>query len=172
MVQTGVDLGVVVIDLDPVVRERIADALQVGMGELLVVLFVDEPHDVVEDEDPFDRVAHHLVLSLEPVDDDARAQIDELVTPLRVLDQLDHQVGRASDEARRAERPAGGHHRKDVAMIEDALPVHPNPVERHGGEGVGLHFVLRELIDVLEPVKRVVFARGVVLPELDLGAKH
>ena len=34
VVEAGVDLGIVVIDLDPVVRERVADALQIRMGEL------------------------------------------------------------------------------------------------------------------------------------------
>ena len=74
------------------------------MRELLVVLFVDEADDVVEDEDALDRVAHDLVLGLEPVDDDARAEVDQPVAALGILDQFDHQVRRAADEARRAER--------------------------------------------------------------------
>ena len=83
MIQAGVDFGVVVIDLHPVLRERVADALQVRVRELHVVLFVDEADDVVEDEDAFDGVAHHLVLRLQPVDDHARAQVDQLVRALR-----------------------------------------------------------------------------------------
>jgi hypothetical protein len=44
-------------------------------------------------------------------------------------------------------------------------------MERHRREGVGLDLVLGELVDVLEPVQRVVLARRVVFPELDLGAE-
>ena len=47
------------------------------MREFHVVLFVDEAHDVVENENALDRVAHHLVLRLEPIDDHARAEIDQ-----------------------------------------------------------------------------------------------
>ncbi len=83
MIEAGIDFGVVVIDLDPILRKGVADALQIGMGEFHVVLFVDEADDVVEDENSFDRVAHDFVLGLEPVDDDAGAEVDELVTALR-----------------------------------------------------------------------------------------
>jgi hypothetical protein len=82
MVEAGVDFGVVVIELDPVFGEGVADALEVGMRELQVVLLVDEADDVVEDEDALHRVAHRLVLGLEPVDDDARAEVDQLVRAL------------------------------------------------------------------------------------------
>ncbi len=57
VIEAGVDLGVVVVDLHPVLRKRVADALQVRMRELHVVLFVDEADDVVEDEDALDGVA-------------------------------------------------------------------------------------------------------------------
>ena len=76
------------------------------MGELQVVLFVDEADDVVEDENAFDRVAQHLVLGLEPVDDHPRAEVDQLVSTFGILDQVDHEVGRAADEAGRAQRAA------------------------------------------------------------------
>ena len=92
--------------------------------------------------------------------------------PFRVLDELDHQVGRAADEAGGAQRPARRDHRQDVAVIEDLLPVHPDAVQRHRRERVGLDLVLRELVDVFEPIERVVLARRVVLPELDLRAEH
>ena len=54
VVETGVDFGVVVVELDPVLREGVADALQIRVRELQVVLLVDEADDVVEDEDAFD----------------------------------------------------------------------------------------------------------------------
>ena len=60
MIEARIDFGVVVIELHPILRERIADALQIRMGEFHVVLFVDEADDVVEDENAFDRVAHAL----------------------------------------------------------------------------------------------------------------
>ena len=79
-VEAGIDFGVVVIELDPVVREGVTNALQVRVRECLVVLLVDEPDDVVEDEDALDGVAHDLVLRFEPVDDDACAQVDQLMS--------------------------------------------------------------------------------------------
>ena len=82
MIEAGIDFGVVVIDLHPILGEGVANALQIRMGEFHVMLFVDEADDVVEDENAFDRVAHHLVLGLEPVDDHARAEIDQLVRSL------------------------------------------------------------------------------------------
>ncbi len=51
MIEARIHFGIVVIELDPVVGEGIADALQVGVGEFLVMLLVDEADDVVEDED-------------------------------------------------------------------------------------------------------------------------
>ena len=142
------------------------------MREFLVVLFVDEADDVVEDEDALDGVAHDFVLRLEPVDDHARAQVDQLVRALRILDELDHQVGRAAHESGGAQRAARGHHRQDVAVVEDLLLVHPDAVQRQRGEAVGLDLVLGELVDVFQPIERVILARRVVLPELDLRAEH
>src|ERR1035437_7145534 len=49
MVQAGVHFGVVVVDLDPVRRKGVADALQVGVREFHVVVLVDEADNVVED---------------------------------------------------------------------------------------------------------------------------
>src|SRR5205807_6519762 len=57
VVEASIDLGVVVIQLDPIFGERVADALEIWMRELHVVFFVDEADDVVEDEDSFDCVA-------------------------------------------------------------------------------------------------------------------
>ena len=94
------------------------------MRELLVMLLVDEADDVVEDENALDRVAHRLVLRLEPVDDHARAQVDQLVRPFGVLDEVDHEVRRAADEAGGAQRAAARDHRQDVTRVENALPVH------------------------------------------------
>ena len=142
------------------------------MRELHVVLFVDEAHDVVQDEDALDRVAHDLVLRLQPVDDHARAQVDQPVRALRVFHEVDHEVRGAAHEARRAQRPARGHHRQNVAMVQNALPDHPDAMQRQRREGVRLHFVLREIVDVFQAIERVVFARGVVLPEFDFGAQH
>ena len=85
VVQAGVHFSVVVIQLHPILGKRIADPLQIGMRELQVVLLVHEPHNVVEDEDALDRIAHHLLLRLQPVDDHPRAQVDQLVRALRVL---------------------------------------------------------------------------------------
>ncbi len=62
-----------------------------------------------------------LVLRLEPVDDDARAEIDQLVAATRILHELDHQVRGAADESGGAQRTACGHDRQDVAVVEDAL---------------------------------------------------
>ena len=95
-----------------------------------------------------------------------------MCAPFGILHQVDHEVGGAADEAGGAERPARGDHRQDVAGVEDALLVHADAVQRQAGEGVGLHFVLGELVDVFQAVERVVFAGRVVLPELDLGAEH
>jgi hypothetical protein len=121
---------------------------------------------------PFDAVAEDLVLRLEPVDDDPRAEIDEPMAALRVLDQFDHEVRRAADEPGRAERARARDERQDVAVIEDALLRHAVAMQRERGERVGFDFVFRELVDVLEPIERVVLARRVVLPELDLRAEH
>ncbi len=71
-----------------------------------------------------------------------------------------------------AERAARGDDRQDVAVIEDALLDHLVAVQRQGGERVGLDFVFGKLVDVFEAIERVVFARRVVLPELDLRAEH
>ena len=172
MIEAGVHFGVVVVELDPIRRKRVADALQIGMGELHVVLLVDEAHDVVQNEDALHRVAHHLVLRLQPVDDHARAQVDQLVRALRVFHQVDHEVRRAAHEPRRAQRPARRHHRQNVAVVQNALPVHPDAMQRQRRERVGLHFVLRKIVDVFQAIERVVFARRVVLPELDLRAQH
>src|ERR1035438_843597 len=54
VVEAGVDFGVVVVKLDPVLRKSVADALQVRMRELQVMLLVDEPNNIVEDEDTLD----------------------------------------------------------------------------------------------------------------------
>ena len=95
-----------------------------------------------------------------------------LCAAFRILDELDHQVGRAAHESGRAQRTARRHHRQDVAVIEDLLPVHADAVQRQRREAVGLDFVLRELVDVFQPIERVILARRVVLPELDLRAEH
>src|ERR1035437_6668546 len=98
MVQAGIDFGVVVVELDPVFRKSVAYAFEVGMRVLQVVFLVDESHDVVEDENAFHRVAHRLVLGLEPVDNDPGTQVDQLVGSLRILYQVDHEVGGAADK--------------------------------------------------------------------------
>ncbi len=48
---------------------------------------------------------------------------------------------------------------------------HPDAVQGHGDEGVGVYFVFGEVVDVFQAVEGVVFAGGVVLPELDFGAE-
>ena len=171
VIEARIDFGVVVIDLHPVLREGVADSLQIRMRELHVMLFVDEADDVVENEDALDFVAHHFVLRLEPIDDDARAEIDQAVRAFRVLHQIDHEMGRAANKSGGAERTARGDHRQNVAMVEDALPLHADAMQRKRREGVGLHFVFGKLVDVFQAVERVVFAGRVVLPELDLGAE-
>jgi len=82
------------------------------MREHLVVLLVDEADDVVEDKDALDGIAHHLVLCLEPVDNHPRAQVESACARLGVLDDFDHQVGRAAHEAGGAQRPARRDHRQ------------------------------------------------------------
>ena len=62
------------------------------MGELQVMLLVDESDDIVEDEDALDSVAHHLLLCFQPVDDHARTQVDQLVGALWIFDQVDHEL--------------------------------------------------------------------------------
>ena len=54
VIETGVDFGVVVVKLDPVIRESVADALQIRMSKLEVILLVNEANNVVEDENTFD----------------------------------------------------------------------------------------------------------------------
>ena len=142
------------------------------MREFHVVVLVDEAHDVVENENALHAVAHHLVLRFQPVDDHARTKVDEPVGPLRVLHQVDHEVRRAPHETGGAEGTARSDHGEDVAVVQDSLPVHADAVQRHGGEGVRLHLVLGELVDILQPVERVVLARSVILPEFDLRAQH
>ena len=73
MIQARLNLRVVVINLHPILRKRVADFLQIRMREFLVMLLVHEADDVVQDENAFDRVAHRLVLGLEPVNDQVRA---------------------------------------------------------------------------------------------------
>ena len=172
VVETGIHFRVVVIQLDPVRRKRVADPLEIGVRELHVVLFVDEAHNVVQDENALHRVAHHLVLRLQPVDDHAGAQVDQPVRALRVFHQVDHEVRRAAHKTRRAQRTPRRHHRQNVAVVQNALPGHPDAVQRERRKRVRLHFVLRKIVDVFQPVQRVVFARRVVLPELDLRAQH
>ena len=99
-------------------------------------------------------------------------KIDQLVAALGILDQLDHQVRRAAHEAGRAERAARGDHRQDVAVVENPLPDHLDAVQRERGEGIGFDFVFGKLIDVFEPIERVIFARRVVLPEFDFRPEH
>jgi len=55
------------------------------MGELQVMLLVDEPDNIVEDENAFDSVAHHLLLRFQPIDHHAHAQVDPLVRALGVF---------------------------------------------------------------------------------------
>ena len=136
------------------------------------MLLVDEAHNVVEDEDALDRIAHDLLLRLEPVDDHARAQVDQLVRALGIFHQVDHEFRRAAHKSCSAERPARGDHGQNVAGIENALPRHADAVQGQAGKAVGLHFVLGKAVDIFKPVKRVVFAGRIVLPELDLGAQH
>ena len=103
VVETGIHFRVVMVQLDPVRGKRVADPLEIGVGELHVVLFVDEAHNVVQDENALHRVAHHFVLRLQPVDDHAGAQVDQTVRALRVFHQVDHEVRRAAHKTRRAQ---------------------------------------------------------------------
>ena len=116
-------------------------------------------------------VAHDFLLGFEPVDDDARAQVDQLVRALGIFDQVEHELRGAADESGGAERAARGDHGQDVAGVEDALAGHADAVQGEAGKAVGIDFVLGEVVDVFEPVEGVVFAGRIVLPELDLGAE-
>ena len=95
-----------------------------------------------------------------------------LCAPFGIFHDIDHEVRGAAHEARRAQRTARRHHRQNVAVVQNALPDHPDAMQRQRRKGVGLHFVLREIVDVFQAVERVIFARRVVLPEFDLGAQH
>src|ERR1035441_4580485 len=44
-------------------------------------------------------------------------------------------------------------------------------MQGQAGKAVSFHFVIREVVDILEPVESVIFAGRIVLPEFDLGAK-
>ena len=143
-----------------------------GWREFLVVLFVHEANNVVQNEDAFDGVAHGLVLGLEPVNDKMGAERQEFVGPFRFLHQIDHEIRRAAHEAGCAHRAARGHQGQDFAGVQDALPLHSDAVKSHRHKGVVLHFIFREVLDVLDMIEGVVFAGRVVLPEFDLGAKR
>ena len=95
-----------------------------------------------------------------------------LCAPFGILHQVDHEVRRAAHKSRRAQRPARGHHGQDVAGIQNALPCHLDAVQRQPRKRVGLHFVLGKVVDVFQAIERVILARRVVLPELDLRAQH
>ncbi len=80
-------------------------------------------------------------------------------------------MGRASNKSGSAERTARRDHGQNVAMVEDALALHADAMQRQRRERVGLHFVFGKLVDVFQTIERVVFAGRIVLPELDLGAE-
>jgi hypothetical protein len=56
--------------------------------------------------------------------------------------------------------------------VSSGLPGHSDPVPGQAGKTVSLHFVFGKVADILQPVKGVVSARRIVLPEFDLGAQH
>ena len=142
------------------------------MGELQVVLLVDEAHNVVQNEDALHGIAHGLVLRFQPIDDYPGTEVDQAVCSLRIFHDVHHELRGAAHKARRAQRPARGHHRQYVAVVQNTLLGHPDAVQRERRKSVCFHFVLRKIVDVFQPVQGVVFARRVVLPELDLGAQH
>ena len=72
----------------PILRESVADALQVRMRIFQVMLLVDESDDVIEDENAFYRIAHHLLLRFQPVDDDSGTEVDKLVRAFGVFHQI------------------------------------------------------------------------------------
>ena len=47
MIEACVNLGVIVIELHPIFRERIADPLEIWMRELKIMLLIHEPNNVV-----------------------------------------------------------------------------------------------------------------------------
>jgi hypothetical protein len=142
------------------------------MTKFLVVVLVHEADNVVEEKDALDGRAHRVALRLEPVDDEAGAEVEQLVDPFRLLHDVDHEVAGVAREPSRAHRAARGRHREDFAGIQNLLALHPQAVERQRHEGVGLDFVLGQLVYVLDVEEHVVLARRVVLPKFDLGAEH
>ena len=112
------------------------------------------------------------LLRLEPVDDHARAEIEQRMGAGRILDQVEHELRGAAHERRGAQRAARRHERQHLAPREDARRVHPDPVQRQRREPVRLDLVVRERVEVGEPAQRLDLARRVVRPELDLGAEH
>ena len=54
---------------------------------------------------------------------------------------------------------------------DEGVPI-PGAVQRQRREAVGVHFILRKLVDVFQAVQSVILARRIVLPELDFGAQH
>jgi len=100
------------------------------MREFAVSVGGEETHDVIENQNAFDRVSDRLGLRLQPVDHGPGGQGEELVYRFWVLDGIDHEFGNAPQKCGQAERAAGGHHRNGVARIENAGPVHAVEVQR------------------------------------------
>jgi hypothetical protein len=86
--------------------------------------------------------------------------------------QVDHELRGTAHKPGGAKRAAAGDQWQDLAGVQDALSMHSDSVQGHRHESVVLHFVFREVVQILDVIERVVLARSVVLPELDLGSER